>query len=251
MDAGGCRVGFLGMAEHEFGIAQSGRAGANPLDPLDFVRNVARHRGEWDVLIVLLHGGNEFYPYPRPSLMNACRFLVEQGADAVICQHTHCAGCYERYEGGHIIYGQGNLLFDSGDAAAAWYEGFLVVLEMDGPRSSRLQIVPLCQSRPRSGARRMPEPRAEAFQAEIRARSDQIGDTDFVRRQWDEFCDAKREHYLRRLGSPNRAFRALDRLTGYTRFFYSRTPLRAEHLNLVRCESHREVLINILSRDLL
>ena len=247
----GFRVAFLGMAEREFGIAQHDRWGANPLDPLDFVRNVARHGKDWDFLIILLHGGNEFYPYPRPSLMNACRFLVEQGADAVICQHSHSAGCYETYEGGHIVYGQGNLLFDSPNSSASWYEGLLVTLDIDQPHSSKLGLVPICQSRPFPGVRRMPEPRATEFMTEIEQRSDKLSDDGFVRHQWDDYCERIREHYLRRLGSPNRAFRALDRLTGYTRFFYSRTSLRAEHLNLFRCESHREVLINILSRGLL
>ncbi len=247
----GCRVGFLGMAEHEFGIAQHDKWGANPLDPIDFVRNVGRHSSEWDFLVVLLHGGNEFYPYPRPSLMSACRFLIEQGADAVICQHSHCAGCYETYEGGHIIYGQGNLLFDHASASPSWYEGLLITLDVAGPHSSKLGLVPTCQSRPYPGVRRMPEPRATAFIAEIQVRSEKIRDDAFVREQWDDYCEQKREHYLRRLGSPNRAFRALDRLTGYTRFMYSRKPLRAEHLNMFRCESHREVLINILSRGFL
>jgi poly-gamma-glutamate capsule biosynthesis protein CapA/YwtB (metallophosphatase superfamily) len=247
----GCRVAFLGMAEHEFGIAQPRRAGVNPLDPMSFVRLVRRRAHDWDFLIVLLHGGNEFYPYPRPSLMDACRFLVEQGAHAVICQHTHCAGCYETYQGRHIVYGQGNLLFDSADASRSWYEGVLVVLEVDASSASRLRLVPICQSRPAPGVRSMPEPRATQFMAEIEERSARLGDAAFVQREWDGFCEQQREYYLRRLGSPNRAFRALDRLTRYTRFFYSRAPLRAEHLNLVRCESHREVLINILSRGLL
>jgi poly-gamma-glutamate synthesis protein (capsule biosynthesis protein) len=250
-EAGGYRIGFLGMAEHEFGIARRDRPGVNPLDPMDFVRNVARHASQWDFLVVLIHGGNEFFPYPRPSLRDACRFLVEQGADAVICQHSHRAGCYETYGGGHILYGQGNLLFDRPDAPDGWYEGLLVTLELERPRSSKLSLVPICQSRPSPGVRRMPEPRATEFLSEIGRRSDEIRDDAFVHERWNEFCEGMRTHYLRRLGSPNRAFRALDRLTGFTRYFYSRTPLQAEHLNLFRCESHREALINILSRGLL
>ena len=33
------------------------------------------------------------------------------GADVVLCQHSHCIGCYEQYEGAHILYGQGNFHF--------------------------------------------------------------------------------------------------------------------------------------------
>ena len=41
------------------------------------------------------------------SSFAAGRFIIEQGARMVICQHSHCAGCYEKYQNGHIIYGQG------------------------------------------------------------------------------------------------------------------------------------------------
>ena len=34
--------------------------------------------------------------------------MVYCGADAVITQHSHCIGCYENFEGAHILYGQGN-----------------------------------------------------------------------------------------------------------------------------------------------
>jgi poly-gamma-glutamate synthesis protein (capsule biosynthesis protein) len=125
---GGIRVGILGVAEHEFSIATAISPGANPLDLIDIVRNITAHKKEWDYLIVLLHGGNEGYPLPSPRLMDTCRFLVEQGAKAVICQHSHCVGCCEDYRGGHIVYGQGNFVFDSSAPPSGWNEGVLVRL---------------------------------------------------------------------------------------------------------------------------
>jgi len=95
----GIRIGIFAVAEHEFGIATKNAPGANPLDVIDFVRNINEHRSEFDKLIVLVHGGNEHYQYPRPGLMDICRFYVEQGASAVICQHSHCVGCMETYQG--------------------------------------------------------------------------------------------------------------------------------------------------------
>src|SRR5215472_6735284 len=63
---GSIRVGILALAEHEFSIARNGSHGANPLDLIGFVRDVRNHRNEFDYLIVLLHGGDEFYvPSPR------------------------------------------------------------------------------------------------------------------------------------------------------------------------------------------
>ncbi len=64
-----------------------------------------------DKIIVILHGGIEYYPFPSPELQDKCHFLIEEGADIIVCQHTHCAGCIEEYLNGYIIYGQGNLIF--------------------------------------------------------------------------------------------------------------------------------------------
>ena len=142
----GIRIGILGVAEHEFSIAGDASAGANPLDLIDMVRSLAAHRKEWDHLIVLLHGGKEGYPYPSPRLMETCRFLVEQGAGAVICQHSHCVGCYEEYRGGHIVYGQGNFVFESPSPPPGWNEGVLVQLLADGKKTA-MELIPLVQSR--------------------------------------------------------------------------------------------------------
>ena len=54
------------------------------------------------------------------------------GADVVITQHSHCIGCYENYEGGHIVYGQGNFVFCSDtNEEEGWYTALLVELDID------------------------------------------------------------------------------------------------------------------------
>jgi len=128
--AGSVRVGLLGLAEEEWSIATENSPGANPLDLIDCVRNITRRRESFDFLIVLLHGGSEGYQFPSPRLREVCRFLIEQGAGMVVCQHSHAAGCYESYSGGHIIYGQGNLIFDSAERNRVWEEGFLIQLSI-------------------------------------------------------------------------------------------------------------------------
>jgi poly-gamma-glutamate capsule biosynthesis protein CapA/YwtB (metallophosphatase superfamily) len=100
---GGIRVGILGVAEHEFSISTATSPGANPFDLIDIIRNIEVDRKNIDYLIVLLHGGNKNYPFPCPRFMKTCRFLVEQGVNAVICQHSQRVGCFEDYRGGHIV----------------------------------------------------------------------------------------------------------------------------------------------------
>ena len=131
---GDVRIGILAVAEHEFSLATRTTWGANPLDLVDFVRNIKQHRDQFDYLIVLVHGGDEFL-VPSPRIKDTCHFLVEMGANTVIVQHPHVLGGYEEYLGGHIVYGQGALLMDEAiyRDRPSFHEGFLVKLTLDPP----------------------------------------------------------------------------------------------------------------------
>ena len=112
----GKNIGVYACAEHEFSIVTEHSAGANPIDLLESPDHVAKLKEQCDYVIVLYHGGKEHYRYPSPNLQKVCRKLVEKGADLVVCQHSHCIGCEEKYQGGTIVYGQGNFLFDDDDS---------------------------------------------------------------------------------------------------------------------------------------
>jgi poly-gamma-glutamate capsule biosynthesis protein CapA/YwtB (metallophosphatase superfamily) len=244
----GQRVGILAVAEHEFGMAAPDAPGVNPLDVIDFLRNAARYRQEFDHLVVLLHGGNEYYPYPRPGLMDTCRFLVEQGASAVICQHTHCPGCMETYRGVPIVYGQGNLLFDLPIQRPMWHDGLLIRLELEKPRPPRFRLIPFVQSDSLPGARRMSEERASAFLDGFAERSRAIQDPGFVEAQWRVFCLRNERHYLNTLhGKTTLLRRIAGKLNMLHRMDSDR--VRCWRLNMIHCESHREALVTLLSMD--
>ncbi|HXG47666.1 MAG TPA: CapA family protein, partial [Methylomirabilota bacterium] len=195
-EVGGLRVGFYSCTEHEFGIATTTEWGTNPLDVIQFARMVRAHRHEWDYLVVLLHGGNEYYPYPRPALRRVCQFMIEQGANAVVCQHSHCAGCWEEHEGGFIVHGQGNFLFDERSARPCEQEGFLVVLDVEGPQRHRLRLVPFAQVADRPGPVRMSAAAEAAFRRELDERSAAIRQPGFVEEKWAEFSRGNADRYL-------------------------------------------------------
>ncbi|MFH1037839.1 MAG: CapA family protein [PVC group bacterium] len=244
-EAKGIQVGILALAEHEFGTAGTNSPGSNPLDLIDFVRNVDTHRQEFDCLIVLLHGGNEHYPYPRPRLMNICRFFVERGADAVICQQSHVAGCGETYRGGHIVYGQGNFIFDLPSPHPAWNRGVLLVLEIDGPGRSRMRMVPYRQSDGGPGARRLGAEEEKRFREEFTARSEEIRDPAEVEKRWREFCRGQERALLHLLHGRNSLLRRLAVRAGLSGLLDSKKRCLTR-LHLFRCESLREALIAVL-----
>ena len=125
LEKDGIKVGIYVCVEHEFSTAEEEKAGANPFDPLETPDHIADLKNLCDYVIVLYHGGKEFYRYPSPSLQKVCRKLVEKGADLILTQHSHCIGAMETYLGKKIIYGQGNFLYVIDNHNDCWKSGLL------------------------------------------------------------------------------------------------------------------------------
>jgi poly-gamma-glutamate synthesis protein (capsule biosynthesis protein) len=217
------------------------------LDTINFVRTIQRSRGNYDFLIVLLHSGVEHYPFPTPRQMQTCRFLIEQGARMVVCQHSHCAGCHETYQQGHIIYGQGNLLFDSPGRDQSWHEGFLVRLSITPDLGCEWQAIPYLQSEAQPGASRMPPEREQAFLNTLAERSLAIQNPVRVQAAWDVYCTERHHYFMSSLLGHNRLLRRLNRHGGAV----SRLSSEAKLLgltNLLRCDMHRETALTVLAQ---
>jgi poly-gamma-glutamate capsule biosynthesis protein CapA/YwtB (metallophosphatase superfamily) len=250
-DLGGLKVGILAVAEHEFSVATKNSPGANPLDLIDFVRNITAHRDQFDYLLVLLHGGDEFF-VPSPRIQDSCRFMIEMGANAVIVQHPHVLGGYEEYRGGHIVYGQGALLMDEAiyRQRESFHEGFLIRLSIAPDATSTMDIVPFTQSNPAPGARRMPKEREEKFRQALGKRSAAVQDDAFVQAEWLNFCDQNKHSYISGLLGHNRILSKLNSRGWLTRLFYNQRVLLGVR-NTVLCETHREAIETIFNHHLL
>lgn len=248
----GIRVGILAMAEHEFSIATKNSAGANPLNLIDYVRNVSGRRGEFDYLIVLLHGSDEFF-VPTPRIKDTCRFMIEAGANAVIVQHPHVLGGYEEYRGGHIVYGQGALIMDEAiyRAVKSFHEGFLVRLSIargSGPAS--MELVPFAQSDPVPGARRMEGERERELRQRLQEKSRTVQNDADLEAAWLSFCQRRKHGYLSGLLGHNRVVARLNASGWIERVLHSkRALLRAK--NIVCCETHREAVETLFNGDLI
>ena len=64
------------------------------------------------VVIVSFHWGGEHTLEPVPSQRLEARGLIDAGADALICHHTHTLQSVEHYRGKPIYYSIGNFIFD-------------------------------------------------------------------------------------------------------------------------------------------
>ena len=242
----GKKIGVYACAEHEFSLVTDCSAGANPIDLLESPDHVVKLKAQCDYVIVLYHGGKEHYRYPSPDLQKVCRKLVEKGADLVICQHSHCIGCEEKYAGGTIVYGQGNFLFDYSDNEC-WQTGMLVEIDDDFGISYR----PLVKSG--NCVRLADEENRQKILEGFYKRSEEIKSPDFVESEYSKFADTFRISYMRALSGKNSfIFRVLNRLTGG---WLLRETLRRKYpvvnkyqvINFMDCEAHRELMLRAIS----
>lgn len=78
---------------------------------------VEQARADHDLVIVLLHWGQERRERPEPAQIHAAHAFIDAGADLVIGHHPHVLQGIERYGDGLIAYSLGNFLFPAREAA--------------------------------------------------------------------------------------------------------------------------------------
>jgi poly-gamma-glutamate synthesis protein (capsule biosynthesis protein) len=136
----GEKIAIITVCEHEYSYALENRMGARPFDEFDTMDDIRAAKASSDRVIVIYHGGKEYCRYPSPRLMRVCRAMARCGADMVLCQHSHCIGCYEEYQGCHILYGQGNFHFLSDSPHECWYTSLAVQYDT---KSDEISFVPI------------------------------------------------------------------------------------------------------------
>lgn len=245
----GLRIGLMGIAENEYSIAEKNSPGAAPINLISIKRQIDAMKKDFDHLIVMLHGGNEYYPYPNPHLRETCHFIIELGACCVLCQHSHIAGCMEKYMDGYIVYGQGNILLDYPSNKLCLREGVLADIRVDNNNAISLELIPVYQDAEGVGVRLMTGERRQKFMDEIMTRSGNITD-DFIEKKWLDFCQSQKNLFLSMALGHGRWLMQLNRLGGLVFRMYSKSALRNMG-NIVRCESHREVLLTIIKHYML
>ena len=239
------RIGIYACAEHEFSIVKKDRAGANPFDPLETLDQISTLKEECDFVIVLYHGGKEHYRYPTPMLQKACRKMIEKGANLIICQHSHCIGCEETYNGGRIIYGQGNFLFDHNNHEC-WETGLLVRVS-DG---FQIEYIPVVKAG--NGVRLTDSVTAKRILDDFYRRSEQIKKENFVEDEFLKLAKTYRKNMMLELLGVKRGigYRIMNRLLcrQLDEWIINKklTPKYCSLLqNFIECETHRELLLKI------
>lgn len=255
----GGKLSFVAAAEEEFCIAGEDAAGVSPLQPIPLYRRLQAEMQWADHVVVIFHGGNEYFPYPRPNLQEFARFCIDIGASAVVGCHSHVMGAYEEYRGCPIFYGIGNLLFDQDNALrrsgaksnmGGWNEGILVSLEFSRGAKPNYRMHPYRQSAEEPGIRLLAGAEHAAALDRLESLRSTTESEDALRDVWLRFC-ADRLAVLPPFIAPanNRVLRKIAWLLVKNGLLPSRWWMRVV-LNIIRCESHRERVVTHLEKAL-
>lgn len=240
----GVRIGFYLCTENEFTMATYHSMGANPFDVLDSFDEVATLKEQCDYVIVLYHGGKEYYRYPSPMLQRYCRKFVDRGASLVICQHNHCVGSREDYNGGSIIYGQGNFIFNS--EFYVNHRDFVkdsLLIRVEATKDSFV-ICELPIRMSDNGTRLATDAEAAETLAGYKKRSEEIKDAHFVISNYKAFADTHVKRYLREFLGRSFIIRAINALFGrkLMQLILGPTSYLAIQ-NYLECEAHHELFL--------
>jgi len=110
IDVKGYKIAFLAYSFIEDNIPNSGYNKIYSEEPI--LQDIRKIRSDVDLIIISLHWGYEYVPYPSPDQIRIGRKLVDAGADIILGGHPHVTQSYEIYKNRPIFYSLGNFIFD-------------------------------------------------------------------------------------------------------------------------------------------
>ncbi len=246
IEKNGWKIGVMAFAEHEFNAAYKNEPGANLLDLYTDFDQIKTFKKQVDYLIILYHGGIEYYEYPSPLLQKKCRKMIDSGADYVACQHSHLIGTEENYNNGTILYGQGNTIFGYRPNNKTWNTGLLVNIEINNNITIKNTLINTTQNGIVLGTKK----EQEHIIKTLKHRKEQIKEIDFIESSWVEFCKTKEGNYLPHLFGLGRIANKLNRIFNnkLIKLLYSKKQFIITQ-NLIRCEAHQEVIQTLLNKN--
>lgn len=224
----GLKIAFLATCENEFGIATIYGAGVAGFCEAEFYREIESVKKNVDKLIVIFHGGIEYYPFPTVGMKKRYRNMIDAGADVVVGMHQHCPCGYELYGTGIICYGIGNFFFPDISFYEAWEVGYIARFTIG--KTIRFERIPFCNE---DGRIRLVD--IKQFERYIEKISKPISEDGILERYLDYYCELRNYNPVSILTSE------CDKNTDSS---------LAKVKNLFSCESHREMIIRYLEKQL-
>ncbi len=253
IETNGVRVGLVNFCENEWSVATEKSGGANPLDLIENLNQIRLAREMADFVLVIVHGGHEFYNLPSPRMIKTYRFFAENGADAVIGHHTHCISGYELRKNIPIFYSLGNMIFTEPVNSEEWYKGVILQLSIEKGKQIQFELHPIMQSKMDYKLTILKDLQKENVLSEIKNYSDIIGDKSELEKKWEQYVSSKKRNlniFSPLNFVPGRYLQAALYRLGINKIIMRKKGL-TQILNHIRCEAHRDITYSVLINTLM
>lgn len=240
------KFAFINVAENEWTTTYDENPGCHPIDLVNVYNQIQEANLKADFVIVIAHGGHEHYELPSPRMKKWYRFFVDSGADAVIGHHTHIISGYEVYKEAPIFYSLGNFCFDwEGMQNKPWNKGMLVrlIIEKNKPIIFELDFVFHNNEDP--GVYLFSESEKQAMLLHLDNLNAIISDDDkldtaFAKyaTSWKPIMNTWIQPYKKIMASLYKKGLLPSIITKKKKLLYT---------NLIRCESHRDILLHAIN----
>jgi len=246
----GKKIGILNFAENEFCAAKKNAYGANPINPITNYQDIQETKKKVDYLLVIAHGGREHYQLPTPKQRERYRFYADAGADAVIGHHSHCFSGYEIHNQVPIFYSLGNFIFDYKKKyqKGKWTQGFALTLNLG--EKIDFQLIPYFQGREANpDLTLLNEDEKIEFFKTINNLNESITNDEIFHQKWDTYIESQKRGYKGLLFIQNDYIRAAISRKLLPNWFFHSERHKTLLLNLLRCETHREIMSDVLEKE--
>jgi hypothetical protein len=246
------KIAIVNFCENEWSVATESTAGANPLDIIENLAQIKKAKQSADMVLVIFHGGSEYYHLPTPAIKKMFRFFADNGADAVISHHTHCISGYEVYNKVPLLYGLGNMLFTKQSDEPGWFTGLTAQLTVQKGQPVRFSFIPTHQS----ATYQLSVPGIagkEAVLKEVERLSSIIADDNSLKKEWNNLVEKRSAQYLYTFSAvpalPGRYIKSSFRRLGFVNKLLPKKYLTGI-INYITCETHREIATEALKNKL-
>ena len=247
------KIAIVNFCEHEWSIATDETAGANPLDIIENLKQIQQAKATANFVLVIIHGGHEFYNLPSPRMIKQYRFFAENGADAVIGHHTHCVSGYEIHNNVPIFYGLGNMLFTKQNEEPGWFTGLTVQLMLEKGQPVQFSLVPTGQSKENFSLAVLAADEKEQVLKEIENCCAVIKDEKKLKAAWEVLIEKRTPQYLYNFSAvpamPGRYIPKVLKKLGFVNKLLPQKYLTGI-INYISCEAHLDVATEVLRKKL-
>lgn len=240
-------VGIINFCENEFSIATENHAGSAPLDPVDNYEQITEARKNSDFVLVIVHGGHEYYQLPSPRMQKLYRHFITIGADIVVNHHQHCYSGYEYFHSKPIVYGLGNFCFDrDGEYNTVWNNGYVLIVDTD---TLTIELIPYTQCDREPKIKLLDKQDKDIFNTNISHLNSIIGDKQLLQCEFEKWVQKQASRKQSIFAPYFHKYLNAAANRGWI-------PLRLNRknagimLNHIACEAHRDITIRVLSDKL-